>query len=61
MAFNSDELQPKEYTDEEYLILLANELEKAVKNAEGHGDYIMISNELALIVAKRLRDISEKV
>lgn len=56
-----DELKPIEKTDEEYLILMANELDRAVRNSEGHEDYIRISNELAIIWSKRLRDISDKV
>lgn len=61
MTANLDGLVPKEMTDKEYLITFADELERAVKNAQNFEEYIKFSNELALIISKRLRDISEKV
>jgi hypothetical protein len=60
MAVNMDGITPIENTDKEYLILLANELEKAVSNDNGQEGFIRISNELALILAKRIRYISKK-
>lgn len=56
MAWKIDGITPIEKTDREYLILLADELEKAVSNDNGQEGFIRISNELALILSKRMRD-----
>lgn len=60
MVINNKGIDIKNLSDEEFLIEVANGLEKADPMHAG-GNYIGISMELAKIISERLRDISEKI
>lgn len=65
MAYKPEELQPKEMSDKEWLKVVADALDKTERESRGSqgegSEVILMSHEIALVIAERLRSIAERI